>query len=80
MSSDKANRPRLSIDLTDEQYTGLTRVPWGLMRPLFSAIVDDLNSLMDKGLGDQIVSVIVSGMMKPRELLKTLKVEDQDGI
>ena len=76
MSSDKGCRPRLSIDLTEEQYSKLSRVPWGLMRPLFSAIVDDLNELMDKGLGDQVMTAIISGMMKPRDLLKNLKVEE----
>jgi hypothetical protein len=67
---------RLSIDLTDEQYTELSRlVPWGLMRPLFSAIVDDLNEIMNRAGPEPIISAIVSGMLKPGELIKTMKTE-----
>lgn len=65
-------RPRLSVDLTEEQYKGLSRIPWGLQRPLFSAIIDDLNSLMDKGLTEQVVSAIVAGLIKPRDIIQTI--------
>ena len=67
-------RPRLSIDLTDEQYRKLSNyIPWGLQRPLFSAIVDDLISMMDNGLTESVITAIVSGMLKPSELIQTLK-------
>lgn len=73
-------RPRLSVDLTEEQYKGLSRIPWGLQRALFSAIIDDLNDLMDKGLAEQLVSAIVAGLIKPRELIQTIgKVNNGGG-
>ena len=40
---DKEYRPRLSIDLTEEQQAELTRlIPWGVKGQLFSVIVDDV--------------------------------------
>lgn len=69
-------RPRLSVDLTEEQSEKLRRyIPWGLQKPLFVAIIDDLIDLFDKGKADMVIQAIVSGLIKPSELLKTLKEE-----
>ena len=70
-------RPRLSVDLTEEQARKLRQyIPWGLQKALFSAVIDDLISLMETGKGDMVVQAIVAGLIKPSELLKTLKVEE----
>ncbi len=40
---EKDYRPRLSIDLTEEQQRDLSRlIPWGVKGQLFSIIVDDV--------------------------------------
>ena len=40
---EKDYRPRLSIDLTEEQQMDLSRlIPWGVKGQLFSIIVDDV--------------------------------------
>ena len=40
---DKEYRPRLSIDLTEDQQMELNRlIPWGIKNQLFSVIVDDV--------------------------------------
>jgi len=42
-------RPRLSIDLTPEQYQELNElIPWGLKSALFGVIVDDLIEVLKK--------------------------------
>lgn len=70
-------RPRLSVDLTEEQSKKLRQyIPWGLQKALFSAIIDDIISLMETDKGDKVIQAIVSGLMKPSELLKTLNVEE----
>ena len=46
---DKSYRPRLSIELTEEQQVKLLKlIPWGVKNKLFSIIVDDVISLMEK--------------------------------
>ena len=46
---DKSYRPRLSIELTDEQQVKLLRlIPWGVKNKLFSIIVDDVIRLMEE--------------------------------
>jgi hypothetical protein len=80
MSPERINVKRLSIDLTEEQYKRLSlHVPWGLMRPLFSEIVDDLNDIMDRAGPEPIISAIISGMLKPGKIIKTMKTEESDG-
>ena len=70
-------RPRLSVDLTEEQSKKLRQyLPWGLQRALFSAIIDDIISLYEIGMGDKVVQAIVTGLMKPSELLNSIKVEE----
>ena len=46
---DKLYRPRLSIELTEEQQIKLLRlIPWGVKNKLFSIIVDDVIRLMEE--------------------------------
>jgi hypothetical protein len=73
-------RPRLSVELTDEQARKLSKyVPWGLQKHLFSAIVDDLLDMMEKGGAEKVIEAIVTGLIKPRDLLKSLNQEEKDG-
>lgn len=49
MGADKEWRPRLSIDLTEEQYKRMQKnFPWGTRQPLFSVLVDEVNSMVEK--------------------------------
>lgn len=60
-------RPRLSIEITEEQNLALQRlIPWGAKNSLFSALVDDVIELLEKH-GIVVISAI---------LCKRLKVED----
>lgn len=66
-------RPRLSIELTEEQYLSLQRnLSHGEGRALFSAIVDDLINLMEEH-GNMVVAVIAGKKLLPREMLPTMK-------
>ena len=72
-------RPKLSVEITDEQYRELSKIiPWGLQKHLFSAIINDIIDLAKTGQGTRIVEAIVSGLIKPSEILPTLK-GDIDG-
>jgi hypothetical protein len=70
-------RPRLSVELTDEQYNKLSKfVPWGLQKHIFSAIVDDLLDIMEKGDAERVIAAIITGLVRPRDLIKTLSQEE----
>ena len=80
MSTGTDYRPRLSIELEELQYRKLQKaVPWGLLKPLFSAIVDDINDMADAGLGHQLIAAIIAGVVKPRDVIKTLNTGDTNG-
>lgn len=69
-------RPRLTIEITDEQYRKLSSIlPWGTQRALFSSIINDIIDIAEQGRGTQLVEAIVAGLLKPSEVLKTLKME-----
>jgi len=42
------------------------------MRPLFTAIVEDIIAISKEGMGERLVAAIVAGLVKPREVLPTL--------
>jgi len=64
--------PKLTIELEEEQYFRLkNHLDYGELRPLMSAIVDDINDLIDE-YGNMIVAVVAGKQVKPREVLPSL--------
>lgn len=68
-------RPRLSIDLTEEQRDALDRIlgQYGLQRAVFSVIVDDLIKSVDEH-GPKIISGLVARAIKLEDIVRS----DQD--
>lgn len=64
-------RPRLSIDLTDEQREALDRIlsVHGLQRAVFSVLVDDLIESVDKH-GYDVISGLLSRAIKLNDITK----------
>ena len=57
-------RPRLSITITDEQYKKLQGlIPWGVKGQLFSAIIDDLITALEKD-GEKVLGAILARKLK----------------
>ena len=72
---DKDYRPRLSIELTDEQQVKLLRlIPWGVKNKLFSIIVDDVIRLMEEH-GTKFLAAVLN---KDIELKDWSSVEVKD--
>ena len=68
---DKSYRPRLSIELTDEQQVKLLRlIPWGVKNKLFSIIVDDVIRLMEEH-GQKFLAAV---------LTKAIQLEDWSSV
>ncbi len=69
---DKPYRPRLVVEITEEQRLALTRLfPHGFMRPFMHKVVDEIISLVDKG-GQKALAAIISGLILPSEVLPSL--------
>ena len=78
MKPDKYHRPRLSIELTDEQHKELQRlIPWGLQRQVFSPIVDDVIRLVKKH-GQIFISAVLMKEIKLEDY-SSINLEDNDG-
>lgn len=62
--------PRLSVEITVEQKEALDRlVPWGTRRRVFSVIVDDLISILEKS--PYVLGAIIARDIKLKSYLKT---------
>jgi hypothetical protein len=67
-------RPRLSIEISDEQNLRKQRlIPvHGLQKALFSNILDDLLDLIEEQ-GQVVVGLILNGSVKAREVIPCMK-------
>ena len=76
ITAERPYRPRLSIELTEDQSKRLNRlIPWGLKNALFQAIVDDLIELGEQH-GQKFLAVVISRKLKAGEYLKGFKNGD----
>jgi len=67
---DKPYRPRLSIELTEQQANELRNlVPWGLKNSLFQIIVDDVIELIKKH-GQIFVAALLDRKIKLNKIVK----------
>lgn len=69
-------RPRLAIDLTEEQAKKLNAViPWGSKTLIFQLIINDLLDLCDKHGAGKVIGAFVERHFTVKEICK-LNVED----
>lgn len=72
-------RPRLSIEISEEQHQALQRlVPWGTKNQLFSAIIDQLIPLLEEH-GSVIIAFILENKLKANNLLNIDLEKLEDG-
>jgi len=61
-------RPRLSIEITEEQAAKLYRlVPWGVKKEMFSVIIDDVIKLLETH-GEILIAAILTRKLKMQDL------------
>lgn len=71
--SEKLYRPRLSIEITEEQYSKMNKViPWGVRSRLFSVIIDDLVHIIEIH-GEMAIAAIISREANVLDILKAYK-------
>jgi hypothetical protein len=66
--------PRFSFEISEEQQarTNKNISTYGLRRAIFSAILDDVNDMIEEH-GGMAIGILLSGTLKPREMIKTMK-------
>lgn len=68
MVLDERQRPRLSIEITEQQNIDLMRlIPWGVKNALFSSIVDDVIELLEKN-GPIVIAAVLTKKLKVSDL------------
>jgi len=66
------NRPRLSIEISEEQQQKLKLLlPHGTKKIVFSLIIDDLIEVMDELGSGKVIGAFINRDVKLKQLLKT---------
>jgi len=64
--------PKLTVELEEKQYWALkNKLEYGELRPLISAIVDDLIDMIEEH-GNLVVALIGGKKVKPREVIPSM--------
>lgn len=70
-------RPRLSIEITEEQQAFLRKyLPHGMQKTVFTVILSDLQRVFERGKGPELIGAIMS---KHLSLTHLYNVESPDG-
>lgn len=71
-------RPRLSIELTDQQATKLGRyIPWGMRKLIYQKFTDSLIKSIEKH-GQQVLGAFMKGDITYKDLMSNSKDKDGD--
>ena len=73
MSKDDRWRPRLNLDITEEQYHKLQKIfPWGVKQEFFRLVLDDIIDLVERK-GERAIAAVLTKSVRFKEISKTLK-------
>lgn len=68
---------RLSQTLSTRQYEKLKEhIPDGVRRKFFSILIDDLIDVFEGPQGHYVLGAVLSGRLKPRNIIKSLPKEN----
>jgi len=76
--TDQEYKPRFSFEITykQKQRADSLLVNYGLRKALFTKILDDVLDLIEDH-GGVAIGILMSGQVKPREILPTMKEAEQ---
>jgi hypothetical protein len=62
-------RPRLAIDLTEDQKRQLDKhIPWGTKKAVFNVVVEDLIALCEKHGGGKVIGAFLQRRVKLEQI------------
>ncbi len=78
--SNEDYKPRFSFEITEEQKKRADRIlsTYGLRKAIFGSILDDVLDLIEEK-GGIAIGIMMSGRVKPREVIKSMREVDSDG-
>jgi hypothetical protein len=73
-------RPRFSFEITQEQKDRADKIleTHGLRRAIFSKVLDDILDMIEFN-GPGSIGVLLSGAVKPREIIRTMYEAELEG-
>lgn len=80
MSTSDNYTPRFAFQITEEQKARANKLisTHGLRRAIFSRILDDVLDMIENN-GPGSIGVLLSGVVKPREIIRTMYLADEAG-
>jgi hypothetical protein len=76
--SDIDYRPRLSVEITEEDQTRIQKlIPWGILSPVMRALLEDVLDLVEQH-GEIALALFISKKVRAKDLLKARMKEGQD--
>ena len=80
MNTNTDYRPRFSFEISEEQKRRADSLleTYGLRKAIFGKILDDVLDLIDD-FGGVAIGVIMSGQVKPRDVLPSMKQAEEVG-
>jgi hypothetical protein len=71
MKDEPVTKPRLSVDITQEQADALTKyIPWGMRKMVFVALIDLLIAALERGGPAVLMSVMEKELDLPALFIK----------
>ena len=66
-------KPRFSFEITEEQKIRADKllVTYGLRKAIFNPVLDDILDMIEE-FGGMAIGIMMSGKLKPREILPTM--------
>ena len=73
-------KPRFSFEITEEQKQRADSllVTYGLRKAIFGPVLDDILDMIDE-YGGVAIGVMMSGKLKPRDVIPTMKKAEEAG-
>lgn len=73
-------KPRFSFEISEEQKKRADRIltQYGLRKAIFSPILDDILDMIEE-YGGVAIGVLMSGRVKPRDVIPTMKKVEEVG-
>ena len=73
-------RPRFSFEISEEQKKRADKIleTYGLRKAIFGHVLDDILDMIEE-YGGAAVGVLMSGKIKPRDIIPTMKKADKLG-
>lgn len=73
-------KPRFSFEITEEQQQRANKLlaTYGLRKAIFGRILDDVLDMIEE-YGGASLGVMMSGKMKPRDIIKPMKEAEEIG-